>query len=178
MFCPECGAADQRVDSYCRKCGQWLADHKSLRTHRARTPDHILKDIMVFSGVNALLALTSAIVLYATYLGSKDAKWSVYVAAALSLVISIHQTVSFFFNLQLRRRFSRQRQVEDVTAGRDSVQENILMPASSAGDLISQASITERTTELLEPAPLVREIESQESAEDARGRRISVERQR
>ncbi|MGH9828037.1 MAG: hypothetical protein ACREDR_32855 [Blastocatellia bacterium] len=147
MFCPHCGTAEQKPDAFCRRCGQWLANHKSAGHHKARTPTHIMRDMAVFSGVNALLALVSAIVLYSTYLGSKDAKWSVYVAAACSLVIAIHQTISFFFNLQLRRRFARE--------GPETVQEirpkpeQALMPAPITGMLIDQPSVTERTTELL-----------------------------
>jgi hypothetical protein len=158
MFCPECGAADQRSDTYCRKCGRWLPDIKSIGSHKTRTPDHIMRDMMVFSAVNALLALTSAIVLYATYLGSREAKWSVYVAAAFSLVISIHQMVSFSFNLQLRRRFARERQGFGEAIG--PKEQQVLMSGATTGQLVNQPSVTEKTTELLEAAPLAKEMES------------------
>src|SRR5215467_14793045 len=109
MFCPSCGAADQNPDAYCRRCGQWLIDPDSPRRHASHTPAERMKVLAVFSGVNALLALVAAISLYATYLGKPDAKWSVYTAASFCLVIAVHQTISFFFNMQLRRKFKGNR---------------------------------------------------------------------
>jgi uncharacterized membrane protein YvbJ len=30
MYCSKCGEADQNVNSYCRKCGDFLLDNSSL----------------------------------------------------------------------------------------------------------------------------------------------------
>jgi hypothetical protein len=109
MFCSSCGAADQKPNAYCRRCGQWLIDPDSPRRHSSHTPAERMKAMLVFSGVNALFALIAAISLYATYLGRPEARWSVYVAAAFCLVIAVHQTISFFFNLDLRRKFKLDR---------------------------------------------------------------------
>src|SRR5262249_36521276 len=107
MYCPSCGAADQKPDAYCRQCGLWLADPTSSRRHKSHTPSERMKVMAVFSGVNALFALISAIALYATYGGRPEAKWSVYVAANLCMVIAVHQTINFFFALGFRRKFKR-----------------------------------------------------------------------
>ncbi|HEU4387440.1 MAG TPA: hypothetical protein VFV34_06560 [Blastocatellia bacterium] len=142
MYCPTCGAADQSASSYCRKCGEWLAD----RTGRGRkhTPGDKLKAISVFSGLNSLFSLVSAIILYATYLGTPAAKWSIYVAGAFCTVIAVHQAISFAFALSLIIRDRRRRiepgyqQVADVTGQLESGSQFTGLP-----------SVTEKTTELL-----------------------------
>jgi len=107
--------------------------------------------MLVFSGVNALFALIAAISLYATYLGRPEAKWSVYVAAAFCMVIAVHQTISFFFNLDLRRKFKLDRAPRrEIESKPDYV---ALSPSPDTGDLVQAPSVTETTTQLLETAP-------------------------
>jgi hypothetical protein len=152
MFCPSCGAADQKPNAYCRRCGQWLVDPDSPRRRSSHTPAERMKAMLVFSGVNALLALIAATSLYATYLGRPEAKWSVYVAAAFCMVIAVHQTISFFFNLDLRRKFKLDR------APRRAIEPKpdyavAFPPSLETGDLIQAPSVTETTTQLLEADP-------------------------
>lgn len=139
MFCPQCGAPDQNSKSYCRRCGEWLADSSTK-------PEQRLKVMMVFNGLNSLMALASAIILYSTYLGTPEAKWSIYVAAACCSVIAVHQAIGFGFALDLRLRswrlrkelpFSPSAEIE----GRDTRQ------------ILNLPSVTENTTEILQEAP-------------------------
>ena len=104
-----------------------------------------MKVMMVFNGLNSVMALLSAIILYATYLGTPDAKWSIYVAAACCSVIAVHQAISFGFALDLRLRSGRMRTElpSDPTGqleGRDTRQ------------ILDLPSLTENTTEILEEA--------------------------
>jgi len=148
MFCPNCGAAEQNPNAYCRQCGEWLVDQKAGRRHGTRPEDQI-KVMLVFNALSAVLALTSAIALYATYLNTPEAKWSVYVAGAFCSIIAVHQTVSFFFAFGLRRKFKRGR---GVTA-RSSETETKAVPllgSPETAPLINAPSVTEATTELLE----------------------------
>src|SRR6266404_5499361 len=107
MFCPNCGAADQSPNAYCKRCGEWLADKKSFGGRGASKPEQRMTSMIVFNGLSALLALFSAIALYATYLNTPEAKWSVYVAGACCLVIAIHQMISMAFALELKLRLKR-----------------------------------------------------------------------
>src|SRR5260370_35426895 len=107
MFCPSCGAADQSPNAYCKRCGEWLADKKSFSGRSASKPEERMTAMIVFNGLSALLALFSAITLYATYLNTPEAKWSVYVAGACCLVIAIHQMISLSFALELKLRLKR-----------------------------------------------------------------------
>jgi hypothetical protein len=109
MFCPNCGAADQSQTAYCKRCGEWLPDRKSFGGRGASKPEERIKTMIVFNGLSALLALFSAIALYATYLNTPEAKWSVYVAGACCLVIAVHQMLSMAFALELKLRLKRGR---------------------------------------------------------------------
>jgi hypothetical protein len=109
-----------------------------------------MKSMLIFNGVSSILALSSAIMLYATYLGKPEAKWSIYFAAANCLVISIHQAVNFFFAVELKKRFGRgpgpKSQLLDPTPNSRKPS----LKSVDTGELINAPSVTEQTTELLE----------------------------
>ena len=155
MFCPNCGAADQSPNAYCKRCGEWLADKRSFGGRGASKPEQRMTSMIVFNGLSALLALFSAIALYATYLNTPEAKWSVYVAGACCFVIAIHQMISLAFALELKLRLKRghtdasQTVVPEATAS---------VPALGSGEttqFVDARSVTENTTELLEAVPRV-----------------------
>lgn len=146
MYCSTCGAADQSVASYCRKCGEWLSDRNSRA--RRPAPGQKLRVISVFSGLNSLFALVSAIVLYATYLGTPEAKWSIYVAAAFCTVIAVHQAISFGFALSLIIR-DRRRRIEMPPQEASRATGQLEACDASTSPFIDAQSVTENTTELL-----------------------------
>lgn len=145
MFCPQCGAPDQNLKTYCRHCGEWLAESSSK-------PEHRIKVITVFNGLNSLMALTAAIVLYSTYLGSPEAKWSIYVAGALCSVIAVHQLISFIFALGLRHK--SQQINEEPSSGKGSRSEPIRqIEGRDTRRILDVPSVTETTTRILQEAP-------------------------
>jgi hypothetical protein len=127
-----------------------------------------MKAMLVFSGVNALFALIAAISLYATYLGRPEAKWSVYVAAAFCLVIAVHQTISFFFNLDLRRKFKLDRAPRRAIESKPDYAV-AFPPSPETGDLVQAPSVTETTTQLLETDPRGEESRPQKLRTQIRG---------
>ena len=107
-----------------------------------------------FSAVNAALALFSSIALFATHLGrADDAHWSVFVAAACCMVIAAHQTVSFVFNMQIQRRLKKARANNAEPRAVTSGDEPRALGAADARPFADVRSVTEGTTELLEPQP-------------------------
>ena len=109
--------------------------------------------MIVFNGLSALLALFSAIALYATYLNTPEAKWSVYIAGACCFVIAIHQMISMAFALELKLR---------LKSGRADTEPPVPIkagaPAAALGhgettQFVDPPSLTESTTELLEALP-------------------------
>jgi hypothetical protein len=153
MFCPHCGAADQNPNAYCRQCGQWLVDQKSARRHGSK-PEDRMKVMLVFNGLSAVLACVSALALYATYLNTPEAKWSIYVAGAFCSIIAVHQTVSFFFALGLTQKFRRSRETAGRQIESETRREPALLGSAETAPIIDAPSVTENTTELLEPSSL------------------------
>jgi hypothetical protein len=146
MFCPQCGAPDQNSKSYCRRCGEWLSESSTK-------PEQRMKVMMVFNGLNSVMALLAAIILYSTYLGTPEAKWSIYVAAACCSVIAIHQAISFGFALDLRLRSWRMRKELPSTYESVNTERVGELEGRDTGHMLNLPSVTENTTEILQEAP-------------------------
>jgi hypothetical protein len=147
MFCGNCGAGEQSEGAYCRRCGKWPGGNP---------PHERMKVSLIFSGINAVLAAASAIVLYATYLGTSTGTPAVYIAASFSCVIAAHQTTSFFFQLSLIRRLKRGRDAaQNATLDNliDARQTPFALKSADTSEFVRAPSVVEGTTELLEPVP-------------------------
>ena len=152
MYCHKCGAANQTAKAYCKSCGEWLPDlsSRTRTTFGGETPQQMISTSLFMSAITTLAALFSAIALYMTYLGSGDAKWSVYLAAAFCVCIAGWQASSFFVTLRLRQRLKHSR--EGLVAPAE-LSEPKNAPALNAADLsafIGATSVTENSTELLD----------------------------
>src|SRR5436190_23345142 len=154
MFCPACGVADQSPSAYCKRCGEWLADKKSFGVRSASKPEQRITTMIVFNGLSGLLALFSAIALYATYLNTPEAKWSVYAAGACCGVITIHQLLSLAFALEIKLRLKRGKTDAGEPAIITEAAENFgALGRGKTTPFVDPASVTERTTEILEVVP-------------------------
>jgi hypothetical protein len=157
MFCPRCGTADQSPNAYCKRCGEWLADKKSFSGRGASKPEERMTAMIIFNGLSALLALFSAIALYVTYLGTPEAKWSVYVAGACCIVIAIHQMLSFAFALELKLRLKRGHTNTRPAIASEAGGSLAALGSGETTQFVDKRSVTEDTTELLEAVPRVKE---------------------
>lgn len=102
------------------------------------------------SAISTLAALFSGLALYITYLGSGDAKWSIYIAGAFCLCIAGWQASSFFATLRLRQRLKNSR---EGLASASELREMKSAPALNPGDrsaFVDIASVTENNTELFD----------------------------
>jgi len=142
MFCSNCGAHDQTAKSYCRHCGKWIGK---------APPEERLTVMIVFNALSAIFGATAAIALFATYFGTPVAKWSIYVAFTFCVIISVYQTLSFVFALNMRQRL-KQGQERDSP---DTIKSNNVraLPEADLSSNIPVSSVTENTTELLERKP-------------------------
>lgn len=149
MYCPQCGADGQAANAYCKRCGEWLRDIKSLtrRGFGGDTPEQKIFTTLFLSALSAAAALFSAAALYATHIGG--GKWSVYFAAAFCLCIAGWQATNFVVGLKLRRRFRRGRAdtapALEVKAGQAALNQ------ANTSRFVKTQSVTENTTDLLEP---------------------------
>ena len=153
MFCPSCGADSQRANSYCKRCGEWLPDINA-RTRSGfggQTPQQNILTNLFMSALTTLAALVSAIALYATYLGSDDAKWSVYLAAGVCLCIAGWQTSSFFVALKLRQRLKKGREESIEVEQLEKQRTQSALKPGEPDAFIEMPSVTETTTRVLDP---------------------------
>ena len=142
MFCKHCGAGEQSNKAYCKRCGKWLG---------ASPPEKQLIVMLVFNLLSALFGAASALALFATYLGTTAAKPAVYVAATFCIIISVYQTISFFFTLSLMLRAkSARRDTQPVKELKGTGYSPGLEAAKTDG-LVDIPSVTENTTSLLDP---------------------------
>lgn len=138
MFCSNCGAGDQEPKAYCKRCGKWIGP---------RAPEDRMTVMIIFNALSAIFGATSAIALFATYLGTPGALWSVYLAATFCLIISVYQTISFFFALELRLRLKKGHDTSERTL--EPRGEPEALPAGDNTNYVGVPSVTENTTELL-----------------------------
>ena len=156
LFCSSCGTGGQTANAYCKRCGKWLPDFKkrSQVAFGGETPQQNVFTGLFISALSAVVALFSAIALYATYLGTPEAKWSVYLTAGFCLCIAAWQASSFLVGLKLRRRLNNARgNLSDTT----ELETPHSIPALNAADktnFVTIPSVTENTTSRLETIPV------------------------
>ncbi len=165
MFCPTCGAGNQRGDAYCTRCGEWLVEmsggrrggHPRLRG--ARTPERRMRAMLVFNALDAALAVAAAVMLFS----ARSERPLIFLAAAFCLTIAVHQIVSLILNIKMQLRLKRARaaapaaftQVEQIDVSPPASQSPPeLNPADASRFAGIRSSVTDNTTELLEAVPL------------------------
>jgi hypothetical protein len=150
MFCPKCGAGEQKGNAYCTRCGEWLPELKSLRRD---SPQQLLTFINFINGFSLLLSLAASALLFTAILSSRgQAQWPVVVANVLCIMIFSWQLAGLIMGLILAKRLRRGREGAAGT-GRPDAGANYLPDAARFEAQAREVrSITENTTELFEPA--------------------------
>ena len=151
MFCSSCGADGQAANAFCKRCGDWLPEFKRRSSaFGGETPQQNIFTGLFMSALSAVVALFSAIALYATYLGSDDAKWSVYLAAGFCLCIAGWQASSFFITLRLLRRLRHGREGLTTPMERSKTKTAHALNPGDLSAFVGVTSVTENSTELLD----------------------------
>jgi hypothetical protein len=150
MFCPKCGASDQRPESYCRRCGEWLPDIDAptqAGLFRKRTRDEKIRKMRILEVVSAALAFTSAAIIFLVLSGRGDTGL-LNLAGICCIVIAVYQAVNFYFGYTLQPK----RNKEHPQEGREIKRERDLPPALDGyANVIDMPSVTDNTTELIGP---------------------------
>jgi len=151
IFCPHCGTQRQRVKSYCTRCGEWLADPKERvdTEFGGASPESKIRTMLWMNSLSAAAALFCAILLYATYFGVEGSRWSAFVAAGWCLAITAWQISNVIIAIKLRGQLRKNR------VGNKAASYTTTAPALQASDAVpfvtTPQSVTDKTTELLEP---------------------------
>lgn len=155
MFCPECGADNQKQNSYCTRCGGWLPDIRTLLRGDSRidviggrTPEQKLNGIVKNNAVGALLTLFSAVAILIS-LDSIGGSLILFVLFACIISVAL-QTISFLVGRKM------QQEVRRIRAGVDQAAElrggHGATALEDAKKFTSAQTVTEDTTRTLEPA--------------------------
>lgn len=149
MFCPKCGNANQTENSYCRKCGFYLPEISKLA--KITSPQQHLAINTTFSIMSAIVSLTLAILLYATFVGKDDTSWIIYLTAGFLTAMFFWQAQVVYRNLQLKKQIPKQ--VDDIV----NEQNQTVIKSYKTEKLLNQAdfenivpaSVIEHTTQKL-----------------------------
>ena len=154
MFCPSCGEADQKKETYCRKCGKYLAEFGIVK--KSERP--IEENFNVNAFLTAMTGITSlvlAIILYVMFLGRDDTPVIIYLVAGFLTAMFAWQVQTFLRTLQLKKQFKKARNTNneqdtdpDESSTLESKPTNELLPEADLKDLVP-ASVTENTTKNL-----------------------------
>lgn len=153
MYCPNCGKAEQKINTYCRQCGSFLPDFDKV-AKREISPEEHLKANSVLSLMTAIVSLSLAILLYVLFLGKDDTPVIIYITAGFLTAMCAWQVQTFWRTLKLKKQIVNKNNRPEVSEKYED--KKILSPAPTKeflneADLshIVPASVTEYTTKNL-----------------------------
>ncbi len=145
MFCPKCGKADQKENTYCRNCGNLLPDFDNLQWRKVSPEEH-LKANSVLNVMTAVVSLTLAILLYINFLGAENTPVLIYVTAGFLTAMFAWQVQVFIRSLILKKQIILPKRGETETVLKSA--KNDLLNEADFSDNIP-AGIGEFTTKNL-----------------------------
>jgi hypothetical protein len=158
MFCPRCGKAEQRPETYCRQCGLFLPD-LSKPVKRERPPEEHLKANTVLSVLTIIASFTLSILLYAILGFRSDTHPLIYVTAGLLLGIGAWHIQTLIRTQKLKKQWKRRAPLSEIEAALPatplaslSASTAKLLDRSDFADAVP-ASVTENTTRHLVERP-------------------------
>jgi hypothetical protein len=155
IFCARCGAAGQKVESYCRSCGEWLPDPTVTWHPRGRlrglSPERKQRRIHTLQLLSALAALAAALITLAVHLGLHPDM--LVVPILLCFVVVAWQGVAFLIGRSIRGMRSQGSAEGGAALPASKVGARSALNAADTGGLVRPPSVTENTTALLDPVP-------------------------
>ena len=158
MFCPNCGKADQALNTYCRQCGEFLPDHTDKKRNFAmggNTPEEQIRANLILNFLSGTVSLILAILLYAAFWNKPETSAIIYMVAAFLLAMCGWQFSTFRVGLKLKKTFDRRKsgsEIENATQVDKSVfqsaQTKDLLPEANFTNIVP-ATVTENTTKHL-----------------------------
>lgn len=165
MFCPKCGKADQKENTYCRHCGEFLTDSSKkfssiYNFFGINTPEKQVNAGIIIDIAGAVFSSLLFVFLIG-YIESQLDKTPpvtvptiIYVVSGFMIFISIWQFLGFVLNLKLKSKFSGRNELQSITnsAAREnavtSAETLELLPPADFENMIPP-NATENTTRKL-----------------------------
>jgi len=152
MFCPKCGTADQKKNTYCRKCGEYLPDlsKKNNTAFGGNTPEEQIRVSQTLNALSAVVSFAMAVLLYWSHWGKPDVSSTVYMAAAFLLTIGVWQASNYVIGRKLKKHFNKRKEgseIENKSAEKQfqPAQTHEQLPEADLANIV-QTSVTENTT--------------------------------
>lgn len=151
MFCPKCGNADQKENSYCRSCGTFLPDFDKLK-NKETTPEQQITISSTFNFLSAVISLVLTVILHALYTGKEGTPVIIYVVIGFLTANFFWQAQAFWRVRQLKKQFPKRGSEKELAEIQTTVlnpfNTDKLLPESDFSDIVP-ISITENSTKTL-----------------------------
>ena len=147
MFCPNCGAAEQSPETYCRQCGTFLPDLTKPAKRKVSPEDHI-KANSALTLLSAVVSIALAITLYVMFLGREGTPIIIYITAGFLTALFAWQVQTFWRTRLLKRHFKKQIPPADAMPTLAAAPTPRSLDAADLSNAIP-ASVTENTTRTL-----------------------------
>ena len=158
MFCPNCGKAEQTLNTYCRQCGEFLPDHNDRKknfTMGGNTPEEQIRVNLILNFLSGTVSFILAILLYAVFWNKPETSPVIYLVAAFLLAMCGWQFSTFRVGLKLKKTFDRRKsgdEIENTMQAEKNVFQSVktkdLLPEADFTDIVPR-TVTENTTKHL-----------------------------
>jgi hypothetical protein len=157
MFCPKCGNADQKPETFCRQCGYFLPDFDKLKRKEIPPEEHLTANSFL-SLMSTIVSGTLAILLHAFFTFSRDDTPPlilIYITAGFLTAMFFWQAQTFWRTRQLKKQLPKRKKEEQVKI--ESPDTNPLVESAKTKELLNGSdfsnavplSVTEDTTKHL-----------------------------
>lgn len=147
MYCPNCGKADQKENTYCRRCGTFLPDFDKIKK-RETPPEMHLKANTVLNVMSGIASVSLAILLYIFFLGRSDTPLIIYVTAGFLTAMFFWQAQVFWRNLQLKKQIPKRVEAKENSEDQikiESAKTKELLSEAEFGDMVPADAATRAT---------------------------------
>ena len=161
MFCPGCGNPNQRENTFCRQCGNFLPDLSGKLAKygkKTETSQELIRTNLILNLMSAVVSIVSAIALYILFWNRGSEFAAVFAIAAFLLAMGGWQLSTFFNGLKLRKKFNLNTNQAAQTAQAytpnevERIKTNELLTEANFSSTLPQ-SVTENTTRQLSEIP-------------------------
>lgn len=154
MFCPKCGNANQKPETYCRQCGSFLPDFDQLKKKEIPPEEHLNVN-SVLSIMTAVVSGTLAILLHTFFTGRTNTPVLIYITTGFLTAMFFWQVQTFWRTRLLKKQLLKRKKSGQVKT--DGLDTNPLAESANAKERLGEptfshavrSSVIENTTKHL-----------------------------
>lgn len=139
MFCPKCGNADQKPETFCRQCGNFLPDFDKLQRKEIPPEEH-LKANSVLNLMTAVVSGTLAISLHVFFSGRENTPILIYITAGFLTAMFFWQVQTFWRTMQLKKQLPKRKKEDKVNT--EAPDTNPLIESAKTKELLNESDFS------------------------------------